>query len=67
MRSKPKNETTRGKELKISMAKQMLRRLSIVLAQVKACNTFENLLNEIYQLMFLCIQRKKLLKKYKTT
>ena len=30
----------------------MLQRLSIALAQVKAVNTFENLLNEIRQIMY---------------
>ena len=38
---------TKGKVLKILTAKQMLQRLPIALAQVKACNTSKNLLNEI--------------------
>ena len=33
--------------LKILTSKQMLQRLAIALAQVKACNNSENLLNEI--------------------
>ena len=37
----------------------MLQRLSIALAQVKAVNTFENLLNEIRQIMYsLCLEKK---------
>ena len=41
----------KDKEIKISIPKQMLQRLRIALAQVKAGNTSENLLNEIYQIM----------------
>ena len=37
-------------ELKILTPKQMLQRLPIALAQVKAGNTSENLLNEIRQM-----------------
>ena len=40
-------KTTKGKGLKISTSKQMLQRLPIALAQVKAGNTSENLLNEV--------------------
>ena len=42
----------------------MLNRLPIALAQVKAGNNSENLLNEIRQLFMFCISQKKLLKKY---
>ena len=45
---------------------QMLKRLPIALAQVKAGNNSESLLNEIRQFI-LCIDQKKLLKKYTTT
>ena len=38
--------------LKILTPKQMLQRLPITLAQLKAGNTYENLLNEIGQLIF---------------
>ena len=38
--------------LKILTPKQMLQRLPIALAQVKAVNTFENLLNEIRQIIY---------------
>ena len=50
--------------LKIISPKQMLQRLAIALAQVKACNTSENLLNEIRQIIYFCIKQKKFLKKY---
>ena len=47
-----------GKVLEIWTTKQMLQRLPIVLAQVKAGNTSENLLNEISQIIFfLSIKR----------
>ena len=49
--------------LKILIPKQVLQRLLIALAQLKASNTSEDLLNEIPQ---ICIQLKKLLKKYTT-
>ena len=39
------------KESKYNNPKQMLQRLAIPLAQVKAGNTFENLLNEIRQII----------------
>ena len=41
------NEQQKGRGLKILTSKQMLQKLPIVLAQVKAGNTSENLLNEI--------------------
>ena len=47
----------KGKGLKILTPKQMLQRLPIARAQVKAGNTLENLLNEIrkviYHILFL--------------
>ena len=45
----------------------MLKRLPIALAQVKAGNNSESLLNEIRRLFILCIDQKKLLKKYTIT
>ena len=41
----------------------MLQRLPIALAEVKAVNTSENLLNEIRQIIYYLYQEKKLLKK----
>ena len=40
-------DATRGKRIKVLYPKQMLQRLPIAPAQVKAGKTFENLLNEI--------------------
>ena len=56
----------REKDLK-QTPKQMLQRLPIALAQVKAVNNSENLLNEIRQIVYSLYQPKKLLKKYTTT
>ena len=44
----------------------MLQRLPRALAQVKAGNASENLPNEIKQTYIVCIEKKKLLKKYTT-
>ena len=44
----------------------MIQRLPIALAQEKAGNTSENLLNEIRQKYILYIKQKKLLKRYIT-
>ena len=51
-------------KLKILTPKQMLQRLPIALAQVKAGNNSESLLNEIRQIVFLCINQNKSQKKY---
>ena len=45
----------------------MLKRLPIALAQIKAGDNSESLLNEIRQLFILFIDQKKLLKQYTTT
>ena len=45
-------KVTQGRALKILTPKQMLQKLSIALAQVKAGNTSENLLNEIRQIIY---------------
>ena len=47
MMSEAKTKTTKGTGLKILTPKQMLQRLPIALAQVKASNNSESLLNEI--------------------
>ena len=57
-----KNETE-GKGLKILTPKQMLQRLPIVLAQVKASNNSESLLNEIRQIVYSLYQSKQITKK----
>ena len=51
-----------GKELKILIPTQMLQRLPIALAQVKAGNASENLLNKIRQIIYSLFQEKKFLK-----
>ena len=62
-----KKNATEGKGLKILTPKQMLQRLAIAFAQVKAGNNSENLLNEIKQIVQFLYQSTKLLKKYTTT
>ena len=52
MASEAKNKATKGTRLKILTPKQMLQRLPIAPAQVKACNNSENLLNEIRQIVY---------------
>ena len=61
-----KYKSIHGEGLKILTPKQMLQRLPIALAQIKAGNASENLLNELENLYILCIEQKKLLKKYTT-
>ena len=57
------NNQQKGKGLKILTPKQMLRRLLMSLAQVKAGNTSESLLNEIRQIVYLLYQSKEITKK----
>ena len=52
-----------GKGLKILTSKQMLQRLSIALAQVKAGNNSESLLNEIRQIVYSLYQSNEITKK----
>ena len=54
---------TKGKRLKILTPKQMRQRLPIGLAQVKAGNNSESLLNEIRQIVYSLYQSKKISKK----
>ena len=49
--SEAKYKSIHGEGLKILTSKQILQRLPIDLAQVKAGNTSENLLNEIRQII----------------
>ena len=51
-----KQNETEGKGLKILTPKQMLQRLPIALAQVKAGNNSESLLNEIRQIVYSLYQ-----------
>ena len=67
MMSDAKHRATKGAGLEILTPKQMLQRLPIALAQVKAGNNSESLLNEIRKLFILCINRNTSLKKYTIT
>ena len=58
-----KQNETEGKGLKILTPKQMLQRLPIALAQVKAGNNSESLLNEIRQIVYSLCQSKQITKK----
>ena len=42
----------------------MPQRLPMDVAQVNACNTYVDLLNEIHQIKCFCIEQKQLRKKY---
>ena len=63
MMSEAKTKATIGTGLKILTPKQMLQRLPIALAQVKAGNNSENLLNEIRQIVHSLYQSKGITKK----
>ena len=56
-------ESKQGTGLKILTPKQMLQRLPIALAQVKAGNNSESLLNEIRQIVYSLYQSKEITKK----
>ena len=58
-----KCKTKYGDGLKILTPKQMLQRLPIALAQVKAGNASENLLNEIRQTIYSLHRAKEITKK----
>ena len=58
-----KQNETKGTGLKILTPKQMLQRLPKALAQVKAGNNSENLLNEIRQIIYSLYQSKEITKK----
>ena len=58
-----KQDETKGAKIKILTPKQMLQRLPIALAQVKAGNNSENLLNEIRQIVYSLYQSKEITKK----
>ena len=64
---KSKQKETKGTGLKILTPKQMLQRLPIALAQVKAGNNSESLLNEIRQIVYALYQSKEITKKYTIT
>ena len=55
-----RNNETKGIGLKISTPKQMLQKLPIALAQVKAGNNYESFLNEIRQIVYSLYQSKQI-------
>ena len=61
--NKSKKDETKRTGLKILTPKQMLQRLPIALAQVKAGNNSESLLNEIRQIVYSLYQSKQITKK----
>ena len=63
MMSDAKVKATKGTGLKILTPKQMLQRLPIGLAQVKAGNNSDSLLNEITQIVCSLYQSKRITKK----
>ena len=58
-----KQNETKGKGIKILIPKKVLQRLPIAIAQVKAGNNSENLLNEIRQIIYSLYQSKEITKK----
>ena len=63
MMSEARYKATKGTGLKILTPKQMLQRLPIALAQVKAGNNSESLSNEIRQNVYSLYQSKQIAKK----
>ena len=61
--AKAQSKATTGTGLKILTPKQMLQRLPIALAQVKAGNNSESLSNEIRQILYSLYQSKQITKK----
>ena len=58
-----KHDETKGTGLKILTPKQMLQRIRIPLAQLKAGNNWETLLNEIRQIVYSLYKSKQITKK----
>ena len=63
MVSETNSKSIHGEGLKILTPKQMLQKLPITLAQVKAGNTSENLLNKIRQIIYSLYWTKQITKK----
>ena len=63
MMSEANYKATKGTGLKILTPKQMLQRLPIAVAQVKAGNNSESLLNEIKQIVCSLYQSKQITEK----
>ena len=60
---KVKSKIKYGEGLKILTLKQMLQRLQIAIAQVKAGNKSEKLLNEIRKIIYSLYQAKEIARK----
>ena len=60
---KANQDETKGTGLKILTPKQMLQRLPVALAQVKAGNNSESLLKKIRQIVYSLYQSKQIIKK----
>ena len=56
-------DSKKGTGFKILTSKQMLKRLPIALARIKAGNNFKSLLNEIRQIVYSLYQSKENTKK----
>ena len=67
MVSEAKRKATKGAGLKSLTPKQLVQKLPIALAQVKAGNNSENLLNEIRKIVYSLYQSKEITKKYAIT
>ena len=63
MVSEAKYKSIHGEELKILSNKQLLQRLPIAFAKVKAGNTSENLLNDIRQIIYSLYRANEITKK----
>ena len=61
--SEAKYKIKNGEGLKMLTPKQMLQRLPIALAQIKAGSTSENLLNAITQLIYSLVPAKEITEK----
>ena len=61
--SEVKYKTINGERIKTLAPKQVLQRLPIALAQVKAANIFKSLLNEIRQIIYFLYQTNEITKK----
>ena len=63
MVSEAKYKSIHGEGLKILTPKQILQGLPVALAQVKAGNTSENLLNETRQIIYFLYEENEVTKK----
>ena len=61
--SEARHQVTKGTGLKVVSPKQMFQRFPIALAQIKAGNNSESLLNEIRQIVYSLYQSKEITKK----